>query len=299
MINYPFVYPVGEGRTRRRSSSRWAPRSTRRSTRTSRASPPLGGINIGVSAFSKNKDLAFEAIECLIKPENQLEIAELGGLPPVREDLYDQPEIEKIYPGFADVIRDVDRRRRPAPVGVAGLPGPVAGDPARAAPDDEDRPDEPRAAYDKLRDNVEKADQARGPAVSTAAPPQVGAGAPSKPQARSALTERPRGRAQARAGCSARRPSIVMLLVTAYPIVYAIVLSLQKVDLRFPDEGGFVGLDNYVTVLTLAAVVGGRLQHDASSPSSRSSIELVLGMILALVMHRAIFGRGARPHRRC
>ena len=41
-----------------------------------------------------------------------------------------------------------------------------------------------------------------------------------------------------------------MLLVTAYPIIYAFVLSLQDVDLRFPDEGGFVGLANYVDVLT-------------------------------------------------
>ena len=41
-----------------------------------------------------------------------------------------------------------------------------------------------------------------------------------------------------------------MLLVTVYPILYAIVLSVQKVDLRFPDESGFVGLDNYAAVLT-------------------------------------------------
>ena len=34
----------------------------------------------------------------------------------------------------------------------------------------------------------------------------------------------------------------MMLLVTAYPICYAIVLSLQQLDLRFPDESGFVGL---------------------------------------------------------
>jgi multiple sugar transport system permease protein len=83
----------------------------------------------------------------------------------------------------------------------------------------------------------------------------------------------------------------VMLLVTLYPIGYAIVLSLQKKDLRFPNESGFVGLDNYVAVLqsdlwwqdvfnttfvTVVSVV----------------IELVLGMALALVMHRAIFGRG-------
>ena len=46
-----------------------------------------------------------------------------------------------------------------------------------------------------------------------------------------------------------------MLLVTAYPIIYAFVLSLQDVDLRFPDEGGFVGLSNYVDVLTSPALV--------------------------------------------
>src|SRR3712207_7635292 len=46
------------------------------------------------------------AIECMVKPENQLTIAEMGGLPPVREDLYDEPEIEKIYPGFAEQIRE-------------------------------------------------------------------------------------------------------------------------------------------------------------------------------------------------
>ena len=41
-----------------------------------------------------------------------------------------------------------------------------------------------------------------------------------------------------------------MLLVTAYPIGYAIVLSLQHLDLRFPDDNAFAGLSNYETVLT-------------------------------------------------
>ena len=63
---------------------------------------------------------------------------------------------------------------------------------------------------------------------------------------------------------------IAMLLVTAYPIIYAFVLSLQEVDLRFPDEGGFVGLDNYATVLSSDLWWQGALQHRSSSPSSRS-----------------------------
>ncbi len=53
------------------------------------SAPPLGGINLGVSEFSENSELAFEAAACMVEPENQLEAAKLGGLPPTREDLYE------------------------------------------------------------------------------------------------------------------------------------------------------------------------------------------------------------------
>ena len=83
----------------------------------------------------------------------------------------------------------------------------------------------------------------------------------------------------------------VMLLVTLYPIGYAIVLSVQKTDLRFPNESGFVGLDNYAAVLQ-----SDLWWQDVFNTSFVTVvsvvIELVLGMALALVMHRAIFGRG-------
>jgi multiple sugar transport system permease protein len=84
---------------------------------------------------------------------------------------------------------------------------------------------------------------------------------------------------------------IVMLLVTAYPILYAIYLSFFRADLRTPDANEFIGLGNYVTVLSspiwwnafgitmLMTVVG-------------AFFELVLGMMLAIVMHRTIIGRG-------
>ncbi len=84
---------------------------------------------------------------------------------------------------------------------------------------------------------------------------------------------------------------IAMLLVTAYPIIYAVVLSLQEVDLRFPDEGGFVGIDNYVTVLG-APLWWQSVFNTAFITLVSVAIELVLGMIIALVMYRAIFARG-------
>jgi multiple sugar transport system permease protein len=84
---------------------------------------------------------------------------------------------------------------------------------------------------------------------------------------------------------------IMMLLVTAYPIVYAIVLSLQELDLRFPEDRGFAGLDNYVTVLT-SELWWTDVFNTLFITLISVAIELALGMAIALVMYRAIFGRG-------
>jgi multiple sugar transport system permease protein len=84
---------------------------------------------------------------------------------------------------------------------------------------------------------------------------------------------------------------IAMLLVTLYPILYAIVLSVQKVDLRFPQESGFVGLSNYVAVLT-SPLWWQDVFNTSLLTVVSTAIELVLGMGLALIMHRALFARG-------
>src|SRR3569833_810212 len=84
---------------------------------------------------------------------------------------------------------------------------------------------------------------------------------------------------------------LLMIAVTAYPIGYAVWLSLQRYNLATPDDTSFVGLQNYITVLsdrywwtafvvTLAITV------------VSVAIEFVLGMALVLVMHRTIFGKG-------
>jgi multiple sugar transport system permease protein len=83
----------------------------------------------------------------------------------------------------------------------------------------------------------------------------------------------------------------VMLLVTAYPIGYAIVLSLQHLDLRFPDDNAFAGLSNYESVLS-SSLWWEDIFNTLFVTVISVSIELILGMAIALVMHRAIFGRG-------
>ena len=84
---------------------------------------------------------------------------------------------------------------------------------------------------------------------------------------------------------------LVILAVTGYPIGYAVYLSLERFDLRFPEQHGFIGLANYDAVLssgywwqaftvtviiTVVSVV----------------IEFVIGLALALVMYRTSVGRG-------
>jgi multiple sugar transport system permease protein len=85
--------------------------------------------------------------------------------------------------------------------------------------------------------------------------------------------------------------AVVMLAVTAYPILYAIWLSLHRSDLRFPDKTAWIGLDNYITVLS-SNLWWKDLFHTITLTGFSVVIELVLGMLLALAMHRAIFGRG-------
>ncbi|MAS56830.1 MAG: ABC transporter permease [Pimelobacter sp.] len=99
-------------------------------------------------------------------------------------------------------------------------------------------------------------------------------------------------RAEARLGQRLVAPAIVlMLLVTAFPMLRALYLSLFNYSLTAPDDREFIGLGNYgvalsdplfwtttgVTVLYMVVTVG---------------FELVIGFAFAMVMHRVIFARG-------
>ncbi|MFC3500115.1 carbohydrate ABC transporter permease [Micromonospora krabiensis] len=85
--------------------------------------------------------------------------------------------------------------------------------------------------------------------------------------------------------------ALVMLAVTAYPIIYSVWLSLQRFDLRFPDQREFIGLENYVTVLT-NEFWWTAFGVTALITVVTVAVELVLGMGLALIMHRTLVGRG-------
>ena len=160
MLNYPFVYP---------SAKENAPDVFKQMEAAvypavvdgEPSAPPLGGINLGISEFSENSDLAFDAAACMVQPENQLTAATLGGLPPTNEDAYDSKEIEEAYPGFSDLIKTSIENAAPRPVTPAYTDLSLAIQSALHPIGDID-PDEITKAYEDLQDYVEQAVKREG-----------------------------------------------------------------------------------------------------------------------------------------
>jgi multiple sugar transport system permease protein len=82
-----------------------------------------------------------------------------------------------------------------------------------------------------------------------------------------------------------------MLAVTAYPIGYAVWLSLQRDNLTTPNDTRFIGLGNYQTILT-DRYWWTALSVTLAITVASVAIEFVLGLALALTMHRTLIGRG-------
>ena len=120
-------------------------------------------------------------------------------------------------------------------------------------------------------------------ATATAAPP---AG-----KARAKASDR--SRAENRLGQKLVAPAVViMLLVTAWPMIQAIYLSLFRYRLTTPDDKSFVGLSNYLTVLTDPLFWQDTL-NTVIIMVVTVAVELVIGFAFAMVMHRIVFARGA------
>lgn len=68
------------------------------STEGEESRPPYGGIGVGVSEFSRNKEAAMAAVECITEPDNQGVNAELTGNMPASAAGYEYPALKDIYP---------------------------------------------------------------------------------------------------------------------------------------------------------------------------------------------------------
>ena len=120
--------------------------------------------------------------------------------------------------------------------------------------------------------------------------------APDQTKQQAAKTEKvaasDRSRAENRLGLKLVAPAIVlMLFVTAFPMLRAIYLSLFQYSLTAPEEREFIGIDNYVTALT-DPLFWRDTGNTVLIMIVTVAVELVIGFIFAMVMHRVIFARG-------
>ena len=118
----------------------------------------------------------------------------------------------------------------------------------------------------------------------------VGEAGEAPPRGKAPLSEG--ARAERRLGLLLCAPAVVvMIAVAAFPVGYAIYLSLQRDNLELPQDIKFIGLSNYGAVLS-SPYWWQALKVTVIITVISVGVTLVLGMILAIVMHRTLFGRG-------
>jgi multiple sugar transport system permease protein len=110
-----------------------------------------------------------------------------------------------------------------------------------------------------------------------------------RPRRKPQLTDR--ARHERRLGWMLAGPAfIVMIAVTGYPILNAVYLSLFDYRLTDPAARSFVGLNNYLIILS-----DGLFWRQTAVTAGITVVtviaEFILGFALAMVMHRALFLR--------
>jgi sorbitol/mannitol transport system permease protein len=104
------------------------------------------------------------------------------------------------------------------------------------------------------------------------------------------------GPALRRAGDWARRapllPALIfMIVVTQLPFVGTLVISFMNWNAYYPDDIGFAGVDNFVSVVTDVNTRNAILTTIVLT-AAVVLVSLVLGTLIALLLDRAFLGRG-------
>ncbi|MGO1768951.1 MAG: carbohydrate ABC transporter permease [Microbacterium sp.] len=84
---------------------------------------------------------------------------------------------------------------------------------------------------------------------------------------------------------------IVAIVITQVPFLVTIYYSFQTWNLQRPNDQGFAGFDNYVTVLTSGEFFSS-LWATVLIVGVSAVISLVGGLLLAMLLDRKFFGRG-------
>jgi ABC-type glycerol-3-phosphate transport system substrate-binding protein len=120
MVNWPFVWAQAQTKVEAGTLEQSVPDDYGwtlypRVDADTPSAPPLGGINLGVSAYSRYADFAYEATECITSDDNQAYYMNTNGNPASSAAVYDDPEVQEVYP-MADTIRDSLALAAPRPL---------------------------------------------------------------------------------------------------------------------------------------------------------------------------------------
>lgn len=124
--------------------------------------------------------------------------------------------------------------------------------------------------------------------AAPAVAPAVEAGLPAPARGRHSKEQK----AERRLGYAMVAPAvIVLLIVTAFPLVYNVWNSFHHVDLSNPGPHAFAGASNYTQLVTTPGFVGSLVRTVVFTAVS-VAVETVFGLGLALVLNKTFRGRG-------
>jgi len=82
----------------------------------------------------------------------------------------------------------------------------------------------------------------------------------------------------------------ILLLIAIYPIIKAVILSLQNVDLRMPWTREFVGFANYIRLLSDHRFLNS-LKVSLIYSTATLSLSILIGLALAFFVQEYFKGR--------
>lgn len=303
MRNWPYAYPLMQDPERSRVAGRFAvaPMPSEGGAPTA----ALGGAQLAINAHSAHPEEAYKLLKYLTAPEQMRERARVAGQYPPRPALYEEEALAEALPIPPEEIKEIIDRAKARPV------TPVYTELSRrlqvhlhsALTGQE----EPAAALKETAREMQTT-LARTGLAENGAPPEGRSGLfviaallllallvflglrlwrkrPTKRSPSQAREER-------LAWYMASPALLVIAAIALFPLLWVIWESFHAHDLRTPWLGRpFVGLENYSTALTDGRFWGALL-HTAIFTLGSVSLEILFGLLLALVLNRAFRGRG-------
>lgn len=300
MRNWPYAYPLMQDRADSAVAGRFAV-APMPAGPGGRSAATLGGAQLAVNARSRHPDAAYALVDFLTQPEQMIERARLAGQYPARTALYESEALADALPLAPEEARRVFELAVPRPVTpVYAELSTALSIPLHRALSGQVSPEV--AARTATRRMNEVLEAARRPPEEAGPLARIAFGAVAGLLAlgfallgwrgmrrRSELDPQ-----EEKLGWLLALPAVAaVVLIALFPLAWTFWESLHSHDLRMPWHGRpFVALDNYAA-LGASARFWAALGHTAFFTAVSVTLELVLGMALALILHRIGRGRGA------